>query len=71
MNFKMCFGTLVGMWLMTSKNLLSFEEVVVKGVHVNINSSGCSGEEACPLPGKKRRVTFRDLTRSIAHFVNH
>ena len=54
-------------------NLLSFEEVVVKGVHVNINSSGCSGEEACPLPGEKKesRVTFRDLTRSIAHFVNH
>lgn len=34
-------------------NLLSFEEVVVKGVHVNINSRGRSGEEACPLPGKR------------------
>lgn len=34
-------------------NLLSFEEVVVKGVHVNINSRGCSREEACPLPGRR------------------
>lgn len=41
----------VGMW--SNEVLLSFEEVVVKGVHVNINSSGCSREEACPLPGKK------------------
>lgn len=29
---------------------LSFKEVVVKGVHININSSGCSREETCPLP---------------------
>lgn len=34
-------------------NLLSFEEVVVKRVHVNINSSGCSREEARPLPGRR------------------
>ena len=39
----------------TVLHLLSFEEVVVKGVHVNINSSGCSGEEACPLPRKERK----------------
>ena len=37
---------------MRYEDLLSFEEVIVKGVHVNINSSGCSREEACPLPKK-------------------
>lgn len=57
MNLKILYGTLfdVGMWLNEVYNLLSFEEVVVKGVHVNINSSGGSGEEACPLPRKENK----------------
>lgn len=33
---------------------LGFEEVVVKGVHVNINSGGCGREEACPLPVEEK-----------------
>lgn len=42
------------MWI-RDWNSLGFEEIVVKGVHVNINSSGRSREEACPLP--RRRET--------------
>lgn len=34
------------------ENLLGFEEVVVKGVHVNIDGSGSSRQEAGPLPRK-------------------
>lgn len=60
------------MWLNEVQNLLSFEEVVVKGVHVNINSSGCSGEEAGPLPGKEKTSSkpkqVSDLIRSVGHW---
>lgn len=44
-------------------NLLSFEEVVVKRVHVNVNSCGCSREETCPLPGKDGINVNRTLDR--------
>lgn len=51
---------------------LSFEEIVVKGVHVNINSCGCSREEARPLPEEEQaQKQQRLVTKSklLTHFT--
>lgn len=53
--FLVCDVTDISRGLNEVWDLLGFEEVVVKGVHVNINSCGCSREETCPLPRVKNK----------------